>query len=103
MRSPELVELSTIKRGSTLTAHFGEWLKGDRRRRTESQWQVAAGLLYGQVYKRSRRRKLVHVRQVVRLGTEPAFTAALQNLGFSGRVNTAFIERGNLTIRRGVA
>ena len=27
----------------------------------------------------------------------------LQALGFSGRVNTAFIERVNLTIRRGVA
>jgi hypothetical protein len=86
-----------------LTAHFGEWLKGDRRRRTRSQWQGAAGLLYGQVIKRSRRRKLLHVRQVIRLGTEPAFTAALQNLGFSGRVNTACIERVNLTIRRGVA
>ena len=28
---------------------------------------------------------------------------ALQALGFSGRVNTAFIERVNLTIRRGVS
>jgi IS1 family transposase len=86
-----------------LTAHFGEWLKGDRRRRTRYQWQGAAGLLYGQVIKRYRRRKLLHVRHVIRLGTEPAFTAALQNLGFSGRVNTAFIERVNLTLRRGVA
>jgi IS1 family transposase len=86
-----------------LTAHFGQWLKGDSHRRTGSQWQGAAGLLYGHVYKRSRRRTLIHVRQVVRLGTEPAFTAALQNLGFSGRVNTACIERVNLTIRRGVA
>ena len=62
-----------------------------------------AGLLSGQVYKRYRRRKLVHVKQMVRLGTGPAFTAALQRLGFSGRENTAFIERVNLTIRRGVA
>jgi len=29
--------------------------------------------------------------------------AALQQLGFSGRLNTAFIERVNLTVRHGVA
>lgn len=86
-----------------LTAHFGSWIKGVKSRRKVRQWQVAAGLLYGQVKKSYRRRKLVQVRQVIRLGTEPAFRRALQGLGFSGRVNTAFIERVNLTIRRGVA
>jgi len=40
---------------------------------------------------------------VMRLGTEDALTAALQALGFSGRLNTAFIERVNLTVRHGVA
>jgi transposase InsO family protein len=50
-----------------------------------------------------RRRKLVRVKRVFRLGNGVAFTEALQTLGFSGRVNTAFIERVNLTIRRGVA
>ena len=50
-----------------------------------------------------RRRKLVRVKQVFRLLTGVAFKEALQTLGFSGRVNTAFIERVNLTIRRGVA
>lgn len=47
-----------------------------------------------------RRRKLVRVKHVIRLGTGVAFKEALQALGFSGRVNTAFIERVNLTIRR---
>jgi len=50
-----------------------------------------------------RRRKLVRVRHVMRLGTEDALTAALQGMGFSGRLNTAFIERVNLTIRHGIA
>jgi integrase-like protein len=45
----------------------------------------------------------VRVRQVMRLGTEDALTAALQGLGLSGRLNTAFIERVNLTVRHGVA
>jgi hypothetical protein len=59
--------------------------------------------IYGQVKKCYRRRKLVRVSQVMRLGTEDALKAALQGLGFSGRLNTAFIERVNLTVRHGVA
>ena len=55
------------------------------------------------VMKHYQRRKLVRVKQVIRLGTDPTFTESLQALGFSGRVNTAFIERVNLTLRRGVA
>src|SRR5260370_2225078 len=39
----------------------------------------------------------------MRLGTEDALKAALQGLGFSGRLNTAFIERVNLTVRHGLA
>jgi transposase InsO family protein len=39
----------------------------------------------------------------MRLGTEAALQVALQHLGFSGRLNTAFIERVNLTVRHGVA
>jgi len=67
------------------------------------QWQVAAGLIYGQVKKIYRRRRLIRVSQVMRLGTEAALTTALQGLGFSGRLNTAFIERVNLTVRHGIA
>jgi transposase-like protein len=84
---------------SALTAHFGQWLACVRRGRTVRRWQVAAGLIYGQVKKSYRRRKLVHVSQVMRLGTEAALKAALQGLGLSGRLNTAFIERVNLTLR----
>src|SRR5215470_502927 len=60
--------------------------------------QVAAGLIYGQVKKSYRRRKLVRVTPVMRLGTEADLKGALQKLGLSGRLNTAFIERGNLTV-----
>jgi len=83
-----------------LTAHFGHWLEVGRR---ERQWQVAAGLIYGQVKKNYRRRKLVRVTYVMRLGTEAALKVALLGLGLSGRLNTAFIERVNLTVRHGVA
>jgi len=67
------------------------------------QWQVADGLIYGQVKKCYRRGKLVCVRHVMRLGTEATLKASLQRLGFSGRLNTAFIERVNLTVRHGIA
>ena len=83
-----------------LTAHFGQWLAGSRRGR---QWQVAVGLIYGQVKKSYRRRKLARVTHVMRLGTQADLTVALQRMGFSGRLNTAFIERVNLSVRHGVA
>jgi hypothetical protein len=86
-----------------LSAHFGDWITGAGSRSSKPQWQVAPGLLYGQVQKQHRRRKLVRVKQVIRLGTGAAFKEALQALGWSGRVNTACIERVNLTIRRGGA
>jgi hypothetical protein len=82
------------------SAHFGHWLEVGQRGR---QWQVAAELIYGQVKKSERRRKLVRVTHVMRLGTEAALTVALLGLGLSGRLNTAFIERANLTVRHGVA
>jgi IS1 family transposase len=86
-----------------LTAHFGHWREVGRRGREVLRWQVAAGLIYGQVKKCYRRRKLVRVTPVMRLGTEADLKGALQRLGFSGRLNTAFIERVNLTVRHGVA
>jgi IS1 family transposase len=86
-----------------LTAHFGHWLQVARRGRKVRQWQVDPSLIYGQVKKSYRRRKLVRVLHVMRLGTEDALKVALLGLGFSGRLNTAFIERVNLTVRHGVA
>ena len=86
-----------------LTAHFGQWLQVRRRGINVRRWQVAADLIYGQVKKCYRRRRLVRVSQVMRLGTKDALQASLQELGLSGRLNTAFIERVNLTVRHGRA
>jgi len=52
-----------------LTAHFGHWLAGSRRGRNVRRWQVEPSLIYGQVKKSYRRRRLVRVSQVMRLGT----------------------------------
>jgi Integrase core domain len=86
-----------------LTAHFGQWIALGCRGRKVLRWQVAAGLIYGQVKKTYQRRKLVRVTPVMRLGTEDTLKAVLQGLGLSGRLNTAFIERVNLTVRHGIA
>lgn len=86
-----------------LTAHFGHWLPLSRRGRNVPWWQVEPRLIYGQVKKCYRQRKLVRVRHVMRLGTQIHLSVALQGMGFSGRLNTAFIERVNLTIRHGIA
>jgi IS1 family transposase len=83
-----------------LTAHFGHWMDGGRRVR---QWQVATGLVYGQLKKMYRRRRLVRVMSMMRCGTRAEFCSALRQLGLSGRMNTAFIERVNLTVRQSVA
>jgi len=39
----------------------------------------------------------------MRLGTQEDLTVALQGMGLSGRLNTAFIERVNLMVRHGVS
>jgi transposase InsO family protein len=64
---------------------------------------VEPNLIYGQVKKCYRRRKLVRVMHVMRRGTQAELSVALQGMGFSGRLNAAFIERAPLTIRHGIA
>jgi hypothetical protein len=75
-----------------LPAHFGQWLEVVHRGRKVYQWQVAAELLYGQVKKIYRRRKLVRVTHVMRLGTDAALKVALLGLGLSGRLNTLLLN-----------
>jgi hypothetical protein len=84
-----------------LTAHFGKWMKGKGQR--ARRWQVASELISGQVKKVYRRRRLVRVTRRMRCGTAEELRTALIGLGLSGRLNTAFIERVNLTLRQSVS
>src|SRR6516164_4420139 len=59
------------------------------------------GLLYAQVLKTVRRRRLVQVSHRVVFGTLETVNAVLAPLGC--QINTAFVERLNLTIRHHVA
>jgi hypothetical protein len=66
-------------------------------------WQVRAHLLYGQLIKRYRRQRLVHVDRRALLGSGPQVVASLRAAGPSGTIQTAFIESLNLTARQAVA
>lgn len=85
----------------SLTAHFGIWVEivGTKKR----EWQVAATLVYGQLIKSYRRRKLARVERVMRSGSLDTLKAKLQEAGWNGVLQTAFVERVNLTVRRGLA
>lgn len=84
-----------------LTAHFGHWIlpEGGRKR----VWQLAADFIYGQVKKVQRQQRLVKVERVMLWGAFETLTRRLKVVGLSGWLNTAFIERLNLTLRQGVA
>jgi len=85
--------------------HFGRWVRSPRRQATgpapEPRWMTRPELLYAQVVKSYRRRRVVHVRHRVVFGTLAGVNRVLAATGW--QINTAFIERVNLTIRQHVA
>jgi IS1 family transposase len=88
-----------------LLSHFGQWVQPSRRQTTgplpKPRWMPLPQLLYAQVVKTVRRRRLVWVRHRVVFGTLEAVQQVLAACGW--QINTAFIERVNLTIRQHVA
>jgi IS1 family transposase len=90
---------------TALLAHFGQWVQPARRQATgpmpQPRWMPLPQLLYTQVIKITRRRRLVAVKHRVVFGTTAAVEQVLAACGW--RINTAFIERVNLSIRQHVA
>jgi len=80
-----------------LTAHFGHWAQEPRRRKLT--WIGDPHLLYGQMKKLCTRYR---VNRVITAGL-CGIQATLQTLGYSGTINTAYIERFNLTLRQMIA
>jgi hypothetical protein len=60
-------------------------------------------LLYGQLVKRKRSRKLAYAITRMLWGKRKALIVKLKSVGLSGLIQTAFIERANLTLRQSVA
>src|SRR5712691_2994721 len=90
---------------TALLAHYGYWVQSPRRQAQgpapKPRWMPLPGLLYAQVVKTVRRRRLVRVRHRVVCGTLEAVQHLLAPLGWHS--NTAFVERINCTIRQHVA
>jgi IS1 family transposase len=90
---------------TALLTHYGQWVQPARQRvqgpAPKPHWMPAPGLLYAQVVKTVRHRRLVRVRHRVVFGTLEAVQQGLAACGW--QINTAFIERVNLTIRQHVA
>jgi len=84
-----------------ITAHFGSWFRPPRAR--TDHWQVDEHLLYGQLVKRKRSRKLAYAITRMLWGQRKALIEKLKSVGLSGLIQTAFIERVNLTLRQSVA
>jgi len=90
---------------TALLAHFGYWIHPERRQdkgpRPKPRWMPLPQLLYAQVVKAYRRRRIVGVKHRVVFGTQLAIEQILSACGWT--INTAFIERLNLDIRQRTA
>jgi IS1 family transposase len=90
---------------TALLTHYGQWVQPARQRAQgpapKPRWRPLPQLLYAQVVKTVRRRRLVQVQHRVVFGTLEAINAVLAPHGW--HINTAFIERVNLSVRHHVA
>jgi IS1 family transposase len=90
---------------TALLTHFGSWIHPARRQAKgpmpKPRWMPLPELLYAQVVKSYRRRRLVGVTHRVVFGTKLAVEQVLAARGWT--INTAFVERLNLDIRQRVA
>ena len=91
--------------GTALLTHFGHWRHPERRQnkgpRPKPRWMPLPELLYAQVVKSYRRRRLAGVTHRVVFGSWLAIEQVLARCGWT--INTAFVERLNLDIRQRVA
>jgi IS1 family transposase len=90
---------------TALLTHCGQWVPSprpqDKGPAPKPRWLPPSGLLYAQVVKTGRRRRLVHVRHRVVFGTLEAVQQVRAAWGW--QINTAFVERLNLRLRQHVA
>ena len=88
-----------------ILGHFGVWHQPERKRAQgpvpKPRWMPLPGLLYAQVLKQYRRKRVVRAQHRVVFGTLEAVEHVLAACGW--KINTSFIERLNLDIRQRVA
>jgi IS1 family transposase/transposase-like protein len=90
---------------TAIVTHFGCWVQPPRNQAKgpapKPRWMPLPELLYAQVVKIVRRRRLVEVKHRVVFGTQLAIEQVLTICGW--QINTSFIERLNLSLRQRVA
>jgi hypothetical protein len=90
---------------TALLTHYGQWVHPPRQRAQgpapRLRWMPRPQLLDAQVIKTTRRRRLVEARRRVVFGTKAAVDQVLMTCGW--QINTAFVERLNLSLRQHVA
>jgi transposase-like protein/IS1 family transposase len=90
---------------TALLTHVGHWIQPERRQdkgpMPKPRWMPLPELLYAQVVKSYRRRRIIGVKHRVVFGSRLAIEQMLATCGWT--INTAFIERLNLDIRQRVA
>jgi IS1 family transposase len=84
-----------------LTAHFGSWFR-PKRARTD-HWQPAEELVIGQLVKRREHYAVTFTLTRMLWGKRSSLYARLTACGFRSTIQTAFIERVNLTLRQSVS
>ena len=91
--------------GTALLTQFGFWMQPERRQdkgpMPKPRWMPLPELLYAQVVKSYRRRRIVGVKHRVVFGSRLAIEQILARCGWT--INTAFVERLNLDLRQCVA
>jgi IS1 family transposase len=89
---------------SAIVVHFGHWVQLPRRQARgpapKPRWMPLPELLYAQVVKTMRRRRIVEVKRHVVIGTQAAVDQVLGACGWL--INTSFVERLNLSLRQRV-
>ncbi len=84
-----------------LSAHFGKWTHIEGKRKPV--WTLLPDFFHGQVLKHRRRNRIVQVEQRLLCGQIKEYRSRLKSAGLTGRINTSFVERANLTIRQSVS
>jgi IS1 family transposase len=90
---------------TALVTHYGQWTQSERRQgkgpRPRPRWMPQPRLLYAQVVKSYRRRRIVGIRHRVIFGAAQTIESILAKRGW--QINTSFVERLNLDLRQHVA
>ncbi len=84
-----------------LTTHFGHWFRPPRAH--SDHWQPSDDLHYGQLVKRKDRRRVTFTHTRMLWGQRRALFARLRQVGLRPLIQTAFVERVNLTFRQSVS